>query len=58
MPELPEVEVIRKSLQGVIGKTITAIYFSKVAPIETTTARAIRPISCSAATSGRFGIRS
>lgn len=42
MPELPEVEVIRQSLAGVIGQAIRAVYFSSLAPIETTTPAAIR----------------
>lgn len=42
MPELPEVETIRRSLQGVAGRCIESIYFSALAPVETTTPKKIR----------------
>ncbi len=41
MPELPEVETLRRSLSPVCQKTISKISFSKLAPIETTTPAAI-----------------
>lgn len=42
MPEMPEVETIRRSLQAIIGLKIERIQFSKLAPIETTTPSEIR----------------
>lgn len=42
MPELPEVEVIRNSLRVVVGKAMASFYFSSLAPIQTTSAKAIR----------------
>ncbi|MDO8494507.1 MAG: bifunctional DNA-formamidopyrimidine glycosylase/DNA-(apurinic or apyrimidinic site) lyase [Deltaproteobacteria bacterium] len=41
MPELPEVESIKRSLQGLVGKTIARFYFSRVAPVETTSPKQI-----------------
>lgn len=42
MPEMPEVETIRRSLKAIIGLKIERIQFSKLAPIETTTPSKIR----------------
>jgi len=42
MPELPEIETIRQSLKGLAGKNIERLRFSKLAPIETTSAKALR----------------
>ena len=36
MPELPEVETLRRSLQPLVGRTIAKIRFSALAPVETT----------------------
>ena len=35
MPELPEVETVRRSISAICGKTIDSVWFSKLAPIET-----------------------
>lgn len=37
MPELPEVEMIKRSLAPLVGKTVARVWFSRVAPVETTT---------------------
>lgn len=42
MPEMPEVETTRRSLQKLVGLTVKKIRFSKLAPIETTSAAKIR----------------
>jgi formamidopyrimidine-DNA glycosylase len=42
MPELPEVETIRLSLKPMIGQEIRSLYLSRLAPIETTTAKQLR----------------
>ena len=42
MPELPEVETVRRSLQPLEGRKIQGVYLSRLAPVETTTARQIR----------------
>ena len=42
MPELPEVETTRKTLLGATGKNIAQVYFSKVAPVETTSKASIK----------------
>ncbi len=42
MPELPEVETIRRSLQDVVGSTINAAEFSPVAPIKHTSVDTLR----------------
>jgi len=42
MPELPEVETIRRSLAGVVSRQIDAVYLSPLAPVETTTPKVIR----------------
>lgn len=42
MPELPEVETVRRSLQKILPRIIERIYLSPVAPVETTTPAAIR----------------
>ncbi len=42
MPELPEIETLRRSLKPVLGKYLAKINFSKLAPIETTTANHIQ----------------
>lgn len=42
MPELPEVETIRRSLANLRGKKICSVYLSRLAPVETTTPAAIR----------------
>ncbi|MFO1462647.1 MAG: bifunctional DNA-formamidopyrimidine glycosylase/DNA-(apurinic or apyrimidinic site) lyase [bacterium] len=52
MPELPEVETIRRSLRPIAGKRLTAIDFSPLAPIETTGPRQIRRALVDAAIAG------
>lgn len=42
MPELPELETIRRSLKALQGKTIQSVYLSRLAPVETTTPVIIR----------------
>lgn len=42
MPELPEVETIRRSLLDLVGTTIDAVTFSAVAPVKHTTAAQLR----------------
>jgi formamidopyrimidine-DNA glycosylase len=42
MPELPEVESLRRSLETLKGKCVSEICFSPLAPVETTTPRAIQ----------------
>jgi formamidopyrimidine-DNA glycosylase len=42
VPELPEVETLRRSLVDLKGKTIRSVYLSRLAPVETTTPTAIR----------------
>jgi len=42
MPELPEVETIRRSLKRIEGKVLAAIDFSPLAPVETTRPKQIR----------------
>jgi formamidopyrimidine-DNA glycosylase len=44
MPELPEVETLRRSLQPLAGKTIGKVSFSPLAPVETTTPKFIRDV--------------
>jgi formamidopyrimidine-DNA glycosylase len=42
MPELPEIETIRKSLMEIVGRRVTGVNFSRLAPVETTTPAEIR----------------
>lgn len=42
MPELPEVETIRRSLEPLIGRRVEKVLFSRLAPVETTTPAKIR----------------
>lgn len=42
MPELPEIETIRKSLVSLTPRHISDLYLSRLAPIETTTRQKIR----------------
>ncbi len=42
MPELPEIETLRRSLLPLLGKKITQISFSSLAPIETCTSKQIK----------------
>jgi formamidopyrimidine-DNA glycosylase len=44
MPELPEVETLRRSLQPLVGRSMARIRFSPLAPVETTTPRAIQDL--------------
>jgi formamidopyrimidine-DNA glycosylase len=42
MPELPEIETIRRSLDELIGRKITKLKFSRLAPVETSSLASIR----------------
>lgn len=42
MPELPEVETVRRSLNTIKGKTIDFVWFSKLAPVETCSKAALK----------------
>lgn len=42
MPELPEIETVRRSLQPLVSRHIQSIYFSRLAPVETTTTTRLR----------------
>lgn len=42
MPEMPEVETIRRSLHFLVGRTVRSIRFSPLAPIETVTPRRLK----------------
>ncbi len=42
MPELPEIEILRRSLLPLQGRQIRSVHLSALAPVETTTAGAIR----------------
>ncbi len=44
MPELPEVETIKRSLNFLAGRHIDSVYLSRVAPVETTTPTQIQKI--------------
>jgi len=44
IPELPEVETIRRSLKPIVRRTITDIYLSSVAPVEKTTRYDVRSV--------------
>ncbi len=44
MPELPEVETLRRSLQGIQKRSVLGVYLSKLAPVEATTASALRQV--------------
>lgn len=42
MPELPEVETVRRSLAPLVGRRIASVYLSRLAPVETTSRSAVR----------------
>lgn len=42
MPELPEVETLRRSLRPIVGRRVARIVLSPLAPVETTTPKAIK----------------
>lgn len=42
MPELPEVETLRRSLAPVVGHRIQSLYLSRLAPVETTTRKFVK----------------